>query len=123
MGHYLRLTRGPAGKRTTTGSLSAVQEAAIPTEPRGHLLGNCQGNMPSGPVGATLGGLTLQAAQIQEVMAMLGSLNEGQLQTVQQHMQDRFVTMQQRRGVPKVFGDGLGRALTAPSKCIGHPTG
>ena len=71
---------------------------------------NYQGNMPSGPVGATLGGLTPQAAQIQEVMAMLGNLNEGQLQTVQQHMQDRFVTMQQRRGVPEVFGDGLGRA-------------
>ena len=71
---------------------------------------NCQGNMSSGPVGATLGGLTPQAAQIQEVMAMLGNLNEGQLQTVQQHMQDRFVTMQQRRGVPEVFGDGLGRA-------------
>ena len=72
--------------------------------------GNCQGNMPSGPVGATLGGLTPQAAQIHEVMAMLGNLNEGQLHTVQQHMQDRFVTMQQRRGVPEVFGDGLGRA-------------
>ena len=71
---------------------------------------NYQGNMPSGPVGATLGGLTPQAAQIQEVMAMLGNLNEGQLQTVQQHMQDRFVAMQQRRGVPEVFGDGLGRA-------------
>ena len=41
---------------------------------------------------------------------MLGSMSEGQLQTVQQHMQDRFVTMQQRRGVPEVFGDGLGRA-------------
>ena len=71
---------------------------------------NYQGNMPSGPVGASLGGLTPQAAQIQEVMAMLGNLNEGQLQTVQQHMQDRFVTMQQRRGVPEVFGDVLGRA-------------
>ena len=64
---------------------------------------NYQGNMPSGPVGATLGGLTPQAAQIQEVMAMLGNLNEGQLQAVQQHMQDRFVTMQQRRGVPEVL--------------------
>ena len=62
---------------------------------------NYQGNMPSGPVGATLGGLTPQAAQIQEVMAMLGNLNEGQLQAVQQHMQDRFVTMQQRRGFQK----------------------
>ena len=51
---------------------------------------NYQGNMPSGPVGATLGGLTPQAEQIQEVMAMLGNLNEGQLQAVQQHMQDRF---------------------------------
>ena len=71
---------------------------------------NYQGNMPSGPVGASLGGLTPQAAQIQEVMAMLGNMNEGQLQTVQQHMQDRFVTMQQRRGVPEVFGDCLGRA-------------
>ena len=71
---------------------------------------SCQGNMPSGPVGASLGGLTPQAAQIQEVIAMLGSMSEGQLQTVQQHMQDRFVTMQQRRGVPEVFGDGLGRA-------------
>ena len=71
---------------------------------------SCQGNMPSGPVGASLGGLTPQAAQIQEVMAMLGSMSEGQLQTVQQHLQDRFVTMQQRRGVPEVFGDGLGRA-------------
>ena len=71
---------------------------------------NYQGDMPSGPVGTSLGGLTPQAAQIQEVMAMLGNLNEGQLQTVQQHMQDRFVTMQQRRGVPEVFGDGLGRA-------------
>ena len=69
---------------------------------------NYQGNMPSGPVGATLGGLTPQAAQIQEVIAMLGNLNEGQLQAAQQHMQDRFVTMQQRRGVPEVFGDGLG---------------
>ena len=37
-------------------------------------------------------------------------MSEGQLQTVQQHMQDRFVTMQQRRAVPEVFGDGLGRA-------------
>ena len=36
-GYHLRLTCGPAGNRTTTGSLSAVQEAAIPTEPRGHL--------------------------------------------------------------------------------------
>ena len=71
---------------------------------------SCQGNMPSGPIGASLGGLTPQAAQIQEVMAMLGSMSEGQLQTVQQQMQDRFVTMQQRRGVPEVFGDGLGRA-------------
>ena len=35
LGYHLRLTRGPAGNRTTTGSLSAVQEAAIPTEPRG----------------------------------------------------------------------------------------
>ena len=52
------------------------------------------------------GVLTPQAAQIQEA----GNLNEGQLQTVQQHMQDRFVTMQQRRGVPEVFGDGLGGA-------------
>ena len=68
---------------------------------------SCQGNMPSGLVGASLGGLTPQAAQIQEVMAMLGSMSEGQLQTVQQHS---FVTMQQRRGVPEVFGDGLGRA-------------
>ena len=41
---------------------------------------------------------------------MLGSMSEGQLQTAQQHMQDRFVAMQQRRGVPEVFGDGLGRA-------------
>ena len=41
---------------------------------------------------------------------MLDSMSEGQLQTVQQHMQDRFVTVQQRRGVPEVFGDGLGRA-------------
>ena len=55
----------------------------------------------------SLGGLTPQAAQIQEVIAMLGSMSEGQLQTVQQHMQDRFVTMQQRRGVPEEFGDGL----------------
>ena len=38
---------------------------------------NYQGDMPSGPVGASLGGLTPQAAQIQEVMAMLGNLNEG----------------------------------------------
>ena len=76
---------------------------------------SCQGNMPSGPVGASLGDLTPQAAQIQEVMAMLGSMSEGQLQTVQQHMQDRFVTMQQRRGVPEVFGDGLGRAADSSS--------
>ena len=39
-----------------------------------------------------------------------GNLSEGPLHTVQQHMQDRFVTMQQRRGVPEVFGDGLSRA-------------
>ena len=37
-------------------------------------------------------------------------MSERQLQTVQQHMQDPFVTMQQRRGVPEVFRDGLGRA-------------
>ena len=36
-GHHLRLTRGPAGNRTTTGSLSA-KSAAIPTELRGHLI-------------------------------------------------------------------------------------
>ena len=91
--------------------------ASIPGGPRSGDFPNlgvnpmsCQGNMPSGPVGASLGGLTPQAAQIQEVMAMLGSMSEGQPQTVQQHMQDHFVTMQQRRGVPEVFGDGLGRA-------------
>ena len=39
---------------------------------------NYQGNMPSGALGATLGGLTPQAAQIQEVLVMLGNLNEGQ---------------------------------------------
>ena len=78
----------------------------------------CQGNMPSGPVGASLGGLTPQAAQIEEVMAMLG-MSEGQLQTVQQHMQDRFVTMRQRRGVPEVFGDGLsGTAVVCDSAAI-----
>ena len=32
-GHHLRLIRGPAGNRTTTGSLSA----SFLTEPRGHL--------------------------------------------------------------------------------------
>ena len=32
-----------------------------------------------------------------EVMAMLGNMSE-------------IVSMQQRRGIPKVFGDGLGRA-------------
>ena len=32
---------------------------------------NTQGNMPSGPVGATLEGLTPQTAEIQEVIAML----------------------------------------------------
>ena len=31
-------------------------------------------------------------------------------------MQDRFVSMQQRRGVPEVFGDGLGR--TADSSFV-----
>ena len=41
---------------------------------------SCQGSILSGPVGASLGRLTPQAAQIQEVMA----------KTVQQHMQDRF---------------------------------
>ena len=40
---------------------------------------SCQGNMLIGPVGASLGGLTPQAAQIQEVMAMLGSMSEGQI--------------------------------------------
>ena len=34
-GHHLRLTRGPAGNRTTTGSLL---NDALPTEPRGHLV-------------------------------------------------------------------------------------
>ena len=43
-------------------------------------------------------------------MALLGNLNERQLQTVHQHVQDRFVTIQQRRWVPEVFGDRLGRA-------------
>ena len=36
-GHHLTLTRRPAGNQTTTGNLSAIQESAIPTEPRGHL--------------------------------------------------------------------------------------
>ena len=31
-GHHLRLTRGPAGNRTTTGSLSVLDDAP-PTEP------------------------------------------------------------------------------------------
>ena len=34
----LSLTRGPAGNRTTTGSLSAHKSAAIPTAPRGRLI-------------------------------------------------------------------------------------
>ena len=34
---------------------------------------------------------------------MLVNLNEGQLQTVQQHTQDRFVTMQQREGSRSVW--------------------
>ena len=72
---------------------------------------SCQGNMSSGLVGASLGGLTPQAAQIQEVMAMLGSMSEGQLQTVQQHVQDRFATMQQRRGFQKCLVMVLVRQL------------
>ena len=40
---------------------------------------SCQGNMLIGPVGTSLGGLTPQAAQIQEVIAMLRSMSEGQL--------------------------------------------
>ena len=51
-------------------------------------------NPENGPVpGAFLGGLTPQTAQVQEILAMLGGLNEGQLQSVQQQMQDRFVTL------------------------------
>ena len=81
--------------------------------------GNCQEN---GPVpGAFLGGLTPQTAQVQEILAMLGGLNEGQLQSVQQQMQDRFVTLQQRRGVPEVFGDGLGRAAGSSSFVTPQP--
>ena len=77
--------------------------------------GNGQEN---GPVpGAFLGGLTPQTAQVQEILAMLGGLNEGQLQSVQQQMQDRFVTLQQCRGVPEVFGDGLGRAADSVVVC------
>ena len=79
-------------------------------------------NPENGPVpGAFLGGLTPQTAQVQEILAMLGGLNEGQLQSVQQQMQDRFVTLQQRRGVPEVFGDGLGRAAGSSSFVTPQP--
>lgn len=76
---------------------------------------NYQGNGCNSSVsGAFLGGLTPQNAQVEEVLAMLGNLSEGQLQAAQRQMQDRFVTLQQRRGVPEVFGDGLGRAADSP---------
>ena len=49
---------------------------------------SCQGNMPSGPVGASLGGFDASGGADPRGHGMLGSMSEGQLQTVQQHMQE-----------------------------------
>ena len=78
---------------------------------------NLQGGMPgigvrpsgpdpssSFPAGPSVGGLTPQAAALQSVMQMVGTLTEAQVQTLQQHLTDRYVTVEQRRQVPDRFG-------------------
>ena len=71
---------------------------------------NNQGMCANSAVGPSLGGLTPQVARVHEIMDLMSGLNEQQLHSVHQQLQDRFVTLQQRRGIPEVFGDGLGRA-------------
>ena len=109
------------GAYGTTGCVPGASGERFPGGLRPGFL-NLGMNPENGPVpGAFLGGLTPQTAQVQEILAMLGGLNEGQLQSVQQQMQDRFVTLQQRRGFPEVFGDGLGRAADSASFVTPQP--
>ena len=57
------------------------------------------------PFGPQLGGVTPQAASMQEVLGIVGTWSDNQLQTLQQHLSERFVSMQQRRLIPERFGD------------------
>ena len=66
---------------------------------------NLSGVNPSPMIGPTLGGVSPQMASIQEVLGVLGSWNDHQLQILQQQLNDRFVTVQQRRLIPERFGD------------------
>ena len=63
------------------------------------------GTSNSVPFGPQLGGVTPQAASMQEVLGIVGTSGDNQLQTLQQHLSERFVSMQQRRLIPERFGD------------------
>ena len=67
-------------------------------------------DLSSLPVGPSVGGLTPQAAALQNVMQMVGVLTDAQVQALQQHLAERYVTVEQRRQVPDRFGaQGAGR--------------
>ena len=63
------------------------------------------GTSNSVPFGPQLGVMTPQAASMQEVLGIVGTWSDNQLQTLQQHLSERFVSMQQRRLIPERFGD------------------
>ena len=79
---------------------------------------------PSPMIGPTLGGVSPQMASIQDVLGVLGSWNDHQLQILQQHLNDRFVTMQQRRLIPERFGDrgesGVQTDFVLPTSGVGE---
>ncbi|CAK8991820.1 CCHC-type domain-containing protein [Durusdinium trenchii] len=51
-----------------------------------------------------VGGCVPQQSRVQDVLQAFSSLNEAQMQAVFQQLQEQFVTNQQRRLVPDVFG-------------------
>ena len=86
--------------------------AAVPPFPGAGGCGcqfSCSG--PRAPVGGGLcgpgmnvGGCVPQQSRVQDVLQAFSSLNEAQMQAVFQQLQEQFVTNQQRRLVPDVFG-------------------
>ena len=89
-----------------------LSTAAIPPFPGAGGMGchpGCMGpRPPSGcglnSIGLNLGGCTPQQSRVQEALQAFDTLNEAQMQTVFQQLQEQFVTTQQRRLVPDVFG-------------------
>ena len=76
------------------------------------------------PFGPQLGGMTPQAASMQEVLGIVGGWSDNQLQTLQQHLNERFVSMQQRRLIPERFGDrgdaGVQTDFVVPPMSVGQ---